>query len=147
MARHALEAFKQRLPGRLIAYTFDQPQIDSALTHSQVAEAATRIDAAHVVLHSMVDEIEGYARAHAVMPYERRAKARMDCAFAVRLCLEAVELLVYASGGSALAESNEVQRAARDVRALNMHGLLNWSTNLETYGRVVLGLPTNSPVI
>ena len=147
IARRALDAFCKRLPGRVIAYTFDQPQIESALTHTQVAEAATRIDAAALVLHSMIDEIEGHAKARTAMPYERRAKARMDCAFAVKLCLEAVELLVYASGGSALAESNDVQLAARDIRAINMHGLLNWSTNLETYGRTVLGLTPNSPVV
>ncbi len=147
IARRALDAFCKRLPGRVIAYTFDQPQVDSAITHAQIAEASTRIDAARLLLHSMVDEVESHARARTAMPYERRSKARMDCAFAVKLCLEAVELLVYASGGSALAEGNEVQRAARDIRAINMHGLLNWSTNLETYGRTVLGLSPNSPVI
>jgi 3-hydroxy-9,10-secoandrosta-1,3,5(10)-triene-9,17-dione monooxygenase len=147
IARRALEGFRKRLPGRVIAYTFDQPQIDSAITHAQVGEAATKIDAANLVLHAMIDEIEGHAQARTAMPFERRSKARMDCAFAVRLCLEAVELLIYASGGSGLAENNEVQVAARDIRAVNMHGLLSWSTNLETYGRTVLGLPPNSPVI
>jgi 3-hydroxy-9,10-secoandrosta-1,3,5(10)-triene-9,17-dione monooxygenase len=147
IARRALEHFRKRLPGRVIAYTFDQPQIESAVTHAQVGEAATKIDTANLLLHAMVDEVESHAQARTQMPFDRRSKARADCAFAVRLCLEAVELLIYASGGSGLAENNEVQMAARDIRAINMHGLLNWSTNAETYGRTVLGLAPNSPVI
>jgi alkylation response protein AidB-like acyl-CoA dehydrogenase len=81
------------------------------------------------------------------MPTVRRAKARMDCAWAVRECLEAVELLIRASGGSALAETNELQLVARDIRAASMHGVLHFETTQEMYGRALLGLPPSSPVI
>jgi len=30
---------------------------------------------------------------------------------------------------------------------VNMHGLLNLQTNLEMYGRIVLGLKPNTPLI
>ena len=147
MARHALKAFIERLPGRVVAYTFGEKQRDMAITHIQLAEAATRIDMAQTMLHAMIDEIEHYAAAGALMPLVRRAKARMDCAQAVRLCLEAVETLHYASGGSALSETNEIQLAARDIRAANMHGVLHLETTREMYGRALLGLPPSSPVI
>jgi len=71
----------------------------------------------------------------------------MDCAFSVRLCLEATEILYLASGGSGLAVGSPIQRASRDLHAINMHGLLCLETNLEMYGRVVLGLPQNTPLI
>ncbi len=71
----------------------------------------------------------------------------MDCAYAVRLCLESTELLYLASGGAGLAETNAIQLAARDLHAVNMHGLLAMKTNLETYGRALLGLPPNTPVL
>jgi 3-hydroxy-9,10-secoandrosta-1,3,5(10)-triene-9,17-dione monooxygenase len=147
MARHALRAFVDRLPGRVVAYTFGEKQRDMAITHIQLAEVATRIDTAHTILHAMIDEIEHHAAAGKEMPMVRRAKARMDCAYAVRLCLDAVETLHYASGGSALAETNEIQLAARDIRAANMHGVLHLETTQEMYGRVLLGLPPSSPVI
>ena len=35
----------------------------------------------------------------------------------------------------------------RDLHAVNMHGLLNLETNLEMYGRIVLGLKPNTPLI
>ena len=52
-----------------------------------------------------------------------------------------------ASGGSGIGEATPVQRAWRDIHAINMHGLLNVETNAEMYGRVVLGLPPNTPLI
>ena len=147
MARHALKAFIERLPGRVVAYTFGEKQRDMAITHIQLAQAATKIDTAHAMLHAMIDEMEHSAAAGAQMPMVRRAKARMDCAQAVRLCLEAVETLHYASGGSALSETNAIQLAARDIRAANMHGVLHLETTQEMYGRALLGLPPSSPVI
>ena len=44
IARTALEAFKQRLPGREVAYTEHEKQIEMPITHVQAAEAATRIE-------------------------------------------------------------------------------------------------------
>ncbi len=147
IARRALEVFIQRLPGRTVAYTFQEKQIEMPVTHLEVAEAATKLDTARLVLHAVVDEIESWAERRQVMPVERRVKARMDCAYAVRLCLESTELLYLASGGAGLAESNTIQLAARDLHAINMHGMLAMKTNLETYGRTLLGLAPNTPTL
>jgi 3-hydroxy-9,10-secoandrosta-1,3,5(10)-triene-9,17-dione monooxygenase len=81
------------------------------------------------------------------MALTARAKVRMACAYAVRQCLEAVESLYLACGGAGLAEANPLQRASRDLHAMNLHGLLNRHTNLEMYGRMVLGLPQTTPLI
>jgi 3-hydroxy-9,10-secoandrosta-1,3,5(10)-triene-9,17-dione monooxygenase len=147
MARRALEHFEERLPGRTVSYTFNERQIDAPATHMTVAESVTKLDAARTLLHASVDAIELHARRREVMPLERRAKARMDIAFAARLCLEAVQPLYLVSGGSGLAEAGAIHQAQRDLHAVNMHGLLSLQTNLEMYGRVLLGLPTNSPFI
>ena len=130
-----------------VAYTFDEKQREMPVTHLEVAEAATRIDTARLLLHSVVGEIEAWAGKREVMPLERRAKTRMDCAFAVRLCLEASEILYLASGGAGLAESSDGQLATRDLHAINLHGMLALKTNLEMYGRMLVGLPPNSPVL
>ncbi len=147
MSRRALDAFIARLPGRIVAYTFGDKQMDLAVTHIEVAEAATKLDAARLLLHAMVDEVESYANQGALMTLERRAKARMDCAYAVRLCLESTQTLYIATGGSGLDEKSPIHLAHKDLHAVNMHGLLSMKTNLEMYGRVLLGLPANSPVI
>jgi 3-hydroxy-9,10-secoandrosta-1,3,5(10)-triene-9,17-dione monooxygenase len=146
-AQAALEAFKKRLPGREIAYTQHEVQIDSPVTHIQAATAATKIDTAQLLLHHCADEIQAAAERGEAMDFAKRARVRMDCAYAVRLCLEAVETIYLASGGSGIADTSTIQRASRDLHAINMHGLLALETNAEMYGRVVLGLTPNTPLI
>jgi 3-hydroxy-9,10-secoandrosta-1,3,5(10)-triene-9,17-dione monooxygenase len=147
IARAALDAFRQRLPGRTVAYTQEEVQIEMPVTHVQAAQAATRIDVAEALLYRCADEIEAAAVRGQTMEFTKRARVRADCAWAVRQCLEAVEILYLASGGSGIADSSALGRAWRDLHAVNMHGLLNLETNMELYGRVVLGLTPNTPLI
>jgi len=147
IAEAALATFMERLAGREVAYTQREMQKDMVVTHLQVADAATKIATARLVLLHSADEIDAAARAGETMPLTKRARVRMDGAWAVRLCLEAVEVLMLASGGSGLSESNAVQRAWRDLHAINMHGLLNLETNRQMYGRILLGLEQNTPLI
>jgi 3-hydroxy-9,10-secoandrosta-1,3,5(10)-triene-9,17-dione monooxygenase len=147
MAEAALAAFKERLPGREIAYTEHEIQVDSPTTHRQVADAATRIHVARLLLHRCADDIEAAAARGEMMEFTARARVRMDCAHAVRQCMEAAEILYLACGGSGIAETNPVQRAWRDLHAVNMHGALTLETNQVMYGRILLGLKPNTPLI
>ena len=147
IAEAALEAFIGRLPGREIAYTDHVIQIENATTHCQVAAAATKIRIARLLLHQCASEIEAAAERGEMMEFAARARIRMDCAAAVRQCLDAVEILFLACGGSGIAETNPVQRAWRDLHAINMHGALALETNQEMYGRVLLGLKPNTALI
>lgn len=146
-AQSAFDAFTARLPGREVAYTQREVQIQMPVTHMQVAEAATKIDVARLLLYRCADEIQAAAERGEMMEFTKRARVRMDCAHAVRQCLEAAEIVYLASGGSGIAEINPMQRAWRDLHAVNMHGLLNLQTNQEMYGRVLLGLEPNTPLI
>jgi 3-hydroxy-9,10-secoandrosta-1,3,5(10)-triene-9,17-dione monooxygenase len=146
-AELAFESFTSKLPGKEVAFTRRARQIEMPVTHLQVAEARTKIDTARLLLHHCADAIETAAQSGKEMEFIKRARVRMDCAHAVRQCLEAVETLYLASGGSGIAESNPTQRAWRDVHAINMHGALNLQTTQEMYGRVLLDLPPNTPLI
>jgi len=147
IAEAALAAFQDRLPRRIIAYTLGEQQIESATTHRQVAEAATKIRVARLLLHRAVDDIEAAANAGATMPPTDRARIRMDCAHAVAQCREAVDTLFLACGGSGIAEANPVQRAWRDLHAIAMHGALAYEVNQEMFGRMLLGLAPNTTLI
>ena len=61
--------------------------------------------------------------------------------------MEAAEILYLAGGGSGIAETNPVQRAWRDLHAVNMHGALTLETNQVMYGRILLGLKPNTQLI
>lgn len=147
LAEGAIVDFKARLPGKTVTYTFDEVQINMPTTHMQLATAEMKARCARLLLHDLADQIQSAAEKGQRMTLEERARARMDVAFAGRLCVEAIEILFLAAGGSALASGNPIQRAHRDAHAINMHGLMNLETNLEMYGRVSLGLPQNSPLI
>jgi 3-hydroxy-9,10-secoandrosta-1,3,5(10)-triene-9,17-dione monooxygenase len=113
----------------------------------QAAAAATKIGMARLLLYHCADEIEAAAKKGEMMEFAKRARVRMDCAQAARECLEAAEILYLASGGSGIHDASALGRAWRDLHAINMHGLLNLETNREMYGRVVLGLEPNTPLI
>jgi alkylation response protein AidB-like acyl-CoA dehydrogenase len=140
-AEAALEAFTERLPGRKVAYTDGELQGEMPITHLQVAEAAAKIDVARLLLHRCAADLRDVAEGGGAAGLATRARLHRDCAVAVRQCLEAAEALFLACGGSGLAEGHPVQRAARDVHAMSLHGGFNLPLNLESYGRVLLGLP------
>lgn len=147
MAQAAIEEFKSRLPGRTIPFTFYASKAEAAVTHLQIAEATLKLDAARLLLQRSVDAVEELAARGEIMRQEGRLKARMDAAYAASLCRQAIEILFDASGGSSLALSNPIQRMARDARALCQHGAHSLQPALETYGRSLLGLPTNAPFV
>lgn len=147
IAQGAMENFIERLPGRQVIYTFNEHQIDMPVTHLAIADVATKINAARSVLHQSAKEMTDAANAGKIMSLEKRAQVRMDTAYASRLCLEAVETLYLACGGSAVATGHPIQRAWLDLHAINLHGLNCLDTAREMYGRVVLGLPQNTSLI
>ena len=147
IAEGAISDFIDYVPGRTNPHLRGAVQIDSPLTHQTVAEAKARVDAARMLLHRAADDIHEAAENGGEMPVEIRARIRMDSAYAVRLCMEAGEAMFLASGGSGLAESNPVQRAWRDLHAINQHALLQLPTNAEIYGRTILGLDPGSDIL
>jgi len=143
LARAALEEFTGRIHRRGITYTFHQRQNEATVTHLQAAEAAMKISCAELLTSDFVARIE------AGEPYsqEERARIRAQNGYVARLCKEAVDLLASASGASSLHQEVPMQRAVRDVQALNLHSFVNPATNLELYGRVLSGLDAGTPFL
>ena len=144
MARAAMETFLERLPDRSITYTNYERQIDASLTHLQVAEAAVKIDEAEFHLHRQVERLDAKALTGEPWSPEDRAVARMDAGAVCLRAKEAVDILNNASGGSSIYSHVPMQRIARDVQTINLHGVMHANTNLETYGRVLCGLEPNT---
>ncbi|HEX5689511.1 MAG TPA: acyl-CoA dehydrogenase family protein, partial [Roseiflexaceae bacterium] len=61
-ARAMLEMFLEKLPNRGIQYTWYTKQAEAAVTHLQVAEAATKIDAAQLLLERAAHDIETWGQ-------------------------------------------------------------------------------------
>lgn len=146
IARQAVADFGTIIGDKVIAYTPNR-QVDHPLTHVQVGEAAMLAHEGELILYHCADQIDQAGRTGDELDLLTRARMRLDCATGVRRCLEAVEILFKASGGSGLRTDSPLTRAVADLRAINQHGLLNLETNRELYGRVVLGLEPNIPLL
>lgn len=146
-AEGAIRDFIAYIPGRTNPHLRGAEQIASPLIHQTVAESRARTDAARVLLHRASDDIHEAAERGGEMAKEIRTRIRMDCGYAVRLCLEAGEALFLACGGSGLSEKNPIQRAWRDLRAINQHATLQLPTNAEIYGRTLLGLEPGTDIL
>ncbi len=58
---------------------------------------------------------------------------------------DAVDLLFYSSGASAIQSHVPIQRLQRDMQALANHAIMHPQTT-ETYGHVLCGLEPNTPL-
>ena len=144
IARGALEAFFDRLPGRGIMYTTYMDKSAAPVTHLQVGEASLKIDsaAAHVQhATAMLDGLQGGAPT-----LLDRVRSRAHIGYATGLAREAVDLLFYASGASSIQSHVPMQRFQRDMQALANHAIMHSPTAVELYGRVLCGLEPNTPL-
>ncbi|MGB8419234.1 acyl-CoA dehydrogenase family protein [Paraburkholderia sp.] len=142
MAKGALDYYMSRIRKRGISATDYEVQADAPITHLQLADAVSRIDAAELVLTKHAIEIDRRASAGEAWDDMFRTKLRFDVANAVRGCTEAIEILHRGSGASTIHENNPMQRFARDARVATVHAQFNYETCAEDYGRVLCGKPT-----
>ena len=139
IAKGALDYYKARMNKRGIVATDYRVQAEAAVTHFQLAEATSRIDAAERLLTADCEELDRRAAAGEPCDDLFQAKLKFDVASSVRSCAEAVESLHRGSGASTIHEANPMQRYARDIRVATVHAQFNYETCAENYGRVLSG--------
>lgn len=144
LAKAAMEAFLDRLPGRRITYTTYDSQQQAPVTHLQVAEATLKTDQAEFHGHRVADLVDSKGLSGEPWTVVERARARADVGAVAQLSRDAVDIVAQASGGSSIYSSMPIQRIARDVQAANIHALIYPPTNFELYGRVLCGLEPNT---
>jgi len=146
VARGALEEFLKVVPGKRVMYTAHVSHEWQPLQRV-LGDAASRINAAELVLYKIADDIDDYASRGEKMPMEMRSRIRMDITLVPRLCRDAIQDLLTIGGAAGLSLKSPIQRAARNLQATCMHGLLLQDAGAEIHGRVLLGLDPGTPVI
>jgi 3-hydroxy-9,10-secoandrosta-1,3,5(10)-triene-9,17-dione monooxygenase len=145
IAEGAIEAFTAETVTRLAAYSSTR-MADYATIQVRLAEASAAVHAARLVMTTRCDEAMEIAR-RGRPTIEEKVTFRRDGAYAARLCTRAVDLLFEASGGDALYDQRNIQRAFRDVHAANNHAALTWDVAASLYGKVALGIRADNPTI
>ncbi|HET8643732.1 MAG TPA: acyl-CoA dehydrogenase family protein [Pseudonocardiaceae bacterium] len=144
LAKAACEAFLERLPDKKITYTGYEKAAEAPVMHLRVAEATMLADDAEFHAKRLAGVIDGKSASGDAWTLTERARARADMARACHLGREAADMLASASGGSSVYSNVPIQRIARDLQTINLHALMNPTTNYELYGRVLCDQPPNT---
>jgi alkylation response protein AidB-like acyl-CoA dehydrogenase len=148
LARAALQHVVGMAGRRNIPYTIYQRQADSPAFQLQIAEAAMKIDTAHLHAYRTADDIDGAAARGERLDFKTRARARADAGYIARLVTEAINTLLSAYGAGAFADASPLQRIWRDANTAARHALVLPPVCEELYGKALLGQEGNiTPLI
>jgi alkylation response protein AidB-like acyl-CoA dehydrogenase len=117
---------------------------DKASAQADVGKAEALLRSARAFLVESAHDIWNAVAAGDMPSLPQRATARLAAAQAAAASAQAVDLLYNAAGGTALYESNLLERCFRDVHATTQH-MGTSSANFELSGRVLLGLDPGTP--
>jgi 3-hydroxy-9,10-secoandrosta-1,3,5(10)-triene-9,17-dione monooxygenase len=148
LARAALKHVIAAAGERNIPYTIYGRQVDSPAFQLQIAEAAMKIDTAHLHAYRAADDVDRAAVRDEYLDFDARARVRADAGYVAKTVTEALNTLVSAHGAGSFAESNPMQRIWRDANTAARHAFVLPPVCEELYGKVLLGVKKNiTPLI
>lgn len=143
-AQGALEQFTTK--ARQTAARSSGQGISGHITLQQrVGKAAALLDTVELTVRRRLEDTTRMMEVDGQMDPAYAAKVRRDASYCAILCVEAIDLIFAAAGGSALYSSNPLQRAWRDIHAGAANFTLQWDVVGPAYGRILLGLPSGLP--
>jgi alkylation response protein AidB-like acyl-CoA dehydrogenase len=107
----------------------------------RVARASAQTNAAEALLLQDLQEVNRCAESGRIPDLTERLRYRLNLSFAVELCGQTVDTIFPLLGGRGLVATDPVQRAWRDVHAVQQHIALVWDVTAGLYGAVKLGFP------
>jgi 3-hydroxy-9,10-secoandrosta-1,3,5(10)-triene-9,17-dione monooxygenase len=138
IARGALECFLDEMKSRSTSYGHE-PLNKKPTLQLKVSEASALIDAAELLYRRSLTETVDKALGGVPLTLVHRLRSRRDQGFTVKLLRQAADLLFSAQGGYGLYDNGHVQRAFRDLQALQSHIVGGWDMPALNYGSVALG--------
>ena len=148
MATAALDTVLALAHRKGVTFTTYEVRAESTAFQMQVAEAATKIDAARALAHRAAQETDAHAASGSHPGFLERSRVRGWAGYAVSACREAVDLLANAQGAGGFATTSPFARIVRDIQTASRHAMAGPAANTEVYGRALLGVePAISPLI
>ncbi|WP_374985025.1 acyl-CoA dehydrogenase family protein [Streptomyces fradiae] len=148
LGRAALDLVTAKAADKAITFTFFEKQRDSAAFQLRVAEAAQKIDTAHLHVHRAAGDIDAAAARGESLDALGRLRARSDLSGAVGHITEAIGILLTAHGAGSFADASPLQRIWRDSGVGARHAILQPEMIKEMYGKALLGVEEQiSPLV
>jgi alkylation response protein AidB-like acyl-CoA dehydrogenase len=139
-AEAAVEDFRRRIAGRVLAYTAGERQQDQPVTQARLGHAISELAATRARWDAAIARLAAVGSTGGLGLDERMAM-RLTAAATVRSSRQIIAIVADGSGASAYLAASPLQRLQRDVEVLKGHVLFDWDRTTELAGRFALGLP------
>jgi indole-3-acetate monooxygenase len=144
-ARHALDTLGEIARAKVPAATRTTLR-ERPIAQTQFAQAEGLLRAARAYFYQCQDEMWRKGEAGENFSPKDRAHIRLGVVTAVKLALQAIDLVADAAGMNSAQKSCPIERCWRDAHTASQHVLMN-TARFEVVGRVLFGLDPGSPVI
>ncbi|MDT4810958.1 p-hydroxyphenylacetate 3-hydroxylase, oxygenase component [compost metagenome] len=139
IAERMLEAYKEKTKNRVRAYT--GANVGTATPAlMRLAESTHQVAAARAFLEKTWQEHAEHGERHQYPSRETLAFWRTNQAYAVKMCIQSVDRLFEAAGGTSWFESSEMQRLFRDSHMTGAHAYTDYDVCAQILGRELMGL-------
>ncbi|WP_374442352.1 p-hydroxyphenylacetate 3-hydroxylase oxygenase component [Pseudomonas panipatensis] len=146
IAERMLAVFAEKTRNRVRAYT--GASVGTATPAlMRLAESTHQVAAARAFLEKTWEEHAEHGRAHRYPDRQTLAFWRTNQGYAVKMCIEAVDRLFAAAGGTAWFESNELQRLFRDSHMTGAHAYTDYDVCAQILGRELMGLEPDPSMV
>lgn len=146
IATRMLHIYKERTAGRMRAYT-GAKVADNALSLARLSESAHQVGAAEAVLRQDWEAITRRTAGGEFPPPGEVLSWRCNQAYAIKMCVEAVDRLFAGLGGSAWFADGEPQLLWRNAKMTGAHAFTDYDVAAQIHGRRLMGLPDDDGLI
>lgn len=146
VAERMLEAFKDKTRNRVRAYT--GANVGTATPAlMRLAESTHQVAAARAFLEKTWEDHRAHGEAKRYPSRETLTYWRTNQAYAVKMCVAAVNRLFEAAGATSWFEGNELQRLFRDSNMTAAHAYTDYDVCSQILGRELMGLEPDPTMI
>jgi len=145
-AQAALELACAAVKERSTSYTAVKMR-DFQAVQLRVGAAASKIDAARLILRNACLEAQDVANRNCIADAQTKLRAKRNLAYAVGLCTEAVDLLHAMAGANGIYDYYPLQRIFRDAHALAGHFSFSFDAHASAWGSAALGGEIDNPTL
>jgi len=139
-ARAAVQGFRRKLEDH-VRLGSTKKQAEKPAVQMRLAHAHIELSQAELLVRDVVADVMARRGAASL---EERARWSASFTHVVHQARRVVQAVAEASGASAHFQDQPLQRGLRDVNVASCHVVFDVDTQLELYGRLLLGLEPNS---
>lgn len=146
IAERMVEAFKEKQRNRVRAYTGVNVGLATPAL-MRIAESTHQVAAARALLEKTWEDHRIHGINHQYPNKETLAFWRTNQAYAVKMCIEAVDRLMAAAGATSFMDNSELQRLFRDSHMTGAHAYTDYDVCAQILGRELMSMEPDPTMV